>query len=147
MTTMTYSSDGLKITEMFEGVRLEAYPDPSSGGDPWTIGYGHTGQHVKKGWVSEVEAEAILDEELKETRQIVLDTVKVKLTSSQLAALTSFTFNCGGGALKALVDQPGRLNDGNYESVERLMPMYRKAGGKVRKAGCKRGMGKAMRGY
>lgn len=32
-----------------EGCRLAAYPDPLSGGDPWTIGYGHTGREVQKG--------------------------------------------------------------------------------------------------
>jgi lysozyme len=38
-----------------EGLRLEAYPDPLSGGDPWTIGYGHTGPEVRQGvvWTQE----------------------------------------------------------------------------------------------
>ena len=43
---MNYSKDGLKLTEQFEGCRLEAYPDPATGGEPWTIGYGHTGPDV-----------------------------------------------------------------------------------------------------
>ncbi len=29
-----------------EGFKLRAYPDPLSGGDPWTIGFGHTGSDV-----------------------------------------------------------------------------------------------------
>ena len=29
-----------------EGLRLHAYPDPLSGAEPWTIGYGHTGPDV-----------------------------------------------------------------------------------------------------
>lgn len=29
-----------------EGLRLRAYPDPLSGAEPWTIGYGHTGPEV-----------------------------------------------------------------------------------------------------
>jgi lysozyme len=32
----------------FEGLRQNAYPDPASGGAPWTICYGHTG-HVTPG--------------------------------------------------------------------------------------------------
>jgi lysozyme len=32
-----------------EGLELEAYPDPLSGGDPWTIGHGHTGPEVGPG--------------------------------------------------------------------------------------------------
>lgn len=32
-----------------EALRLEAYPDPLSHGEPWTIGYGHTGREVHDG--------------------------------------------------------------------------------------------------
>ena len=34
-----------------EGLRLAAYPDPLSGAEPWTIGYGHTGPEVHAGLV------------------------------------------------------------------------------------------------
>lgn len=44
-----------------EGLRLVAYPDPVSKGDPWTIGYGHTGPEVVPGLVwTEEEAERAL---------------------------------------------------------------------------------------
>ncbi|HKT54739.1 MAG TPA: glycoside hydrolase family protein [Caulobacteraceae bacterium] len=44
-----------------EGLRLEAYPDPLSGGAPWTIGYGHTGPDVTPETVwTEDQAEAAL---------------------------------------------------------------------------------------
>ena len=44
-----------------EGLRLEAYPDPLSGGEPWTIGYGHTGSEVCEGLVWTLDqAEAAL---------------------------------------------------------------------------------------
>ena len=32
----------LPLVKEFEGCRLTAYPDPESGGDPWTIGWGST---------------------------------------------------------------------------------------------------------
>ena len=45
-----------------EGCRLAAYPDPLSGGAPWTIGCGHTGSDVHPGLVwTEAEASAVLD--------------------------------------------------------------------------------------
>jgi len=75
----------------------------------------------------------LLEKELHEYKDVVLSIVKVPLTDNQLAALTSFTYNCGRGALYQLVSQEGRLNDGNYQSVSDVMPMYRMAGGKVRK--------------
>jgi lysozyme len=41
MTTKTSKAGGAFIAA-FEGVELKAYPDPGTGGDPWTIGVGHT---------------------------------------------------------------------------------------------------------
>ncbi|MEE4411931.1 lysozyme, partial [Serratia sp. C2(2)] len=32
----------LMLIKRFEGLSLQAYPDPATGGKPWTIGYGHT---------------------------------------------------------------------------------------------------------
>jgi lysozyme len=34
-----------------EGLRLHAYPDPDTGAEPWTIGYGCTGADVRAGLV------------------------------------------------------------------------------------------------
>ena len=34
-----------------EGCKLHAYPDPLSGGEPWTIGYGATGPTITKNTV------------------------------------------------------------------------------------------------
>jgi len=98
-----------------------------------TIGYGHIGKAANKRFISKKEATELLELELTATKEIVLSTVKVPLNEHQLAALTSFTFNCGRGALYSLVSQKGRLNDGNYNSIKQIMPLYRKAGGKVRK--------------
>jgi GH24 family phage-related lysozyme (muramidase) len=43
----------VKLICEFEGFEANAYPDPASGGDPWTVGYGFTtwtdGAKVKKG--------------------------------------------------------------------------------------------------
>lgn len=48
-----------------EGLRLQAYPDPLSGGAPWTIGYGHTGSDVHPGviWTLD-QAEAALERDV-----------------------------------------------------------------------------------
>ena len=119
--------DGVKH---FEGFRSKKYI--CSGGKE-TIGYGHTGPAVHKGDMSEKEASSLLERELRETQKVVESIVKVPLNSNQLAALTCFTYNCGRGALSQLVGKPGRLNDGNYDSIDEILPKYRMAGGKVRK--------------
>ena len=40
--------EGLARLKLDEGLRLKAYPDPSTGGKPWTIGYGSTGPDISK---------------------------------------------------------------------------------------------------
>ncbi len=46
---MKISLVGRELIERNEGLRLDAYPDPATGGDPWTIGYGDTGPDVVPG--------------------------------------------------------------------------------------------------
>ena len=46
---MALSPEALTLIRQWEGCRLSAYPDPASGGEPWTIGYGHTGPEVTAG--------------------------------------------------------------------------------------------------
>jgi lysozyme len=99
-----------------------------------TIGYGCTDKRiVSKGWISEKDAKALLRREVEEVRKKVQREVKVKLSENQLNALTSFTFNCGLTNLRKLVNGKNRLNSGNYKSVEKILPLYRRAGGRVRK--------------
>lgn len=117
--------DGVK---MFESFKTKPY---FCSGGRLTIGYGHTQTAQKYKSISEVEAEKLLERDLKIAREKVLTYVKVPLSDGQLACLTSFAFNCGEGSLKRLVDGNTRLNSGNYESVEKILPQYRKAGGKV----------------
>lgn len=99
-----------------------------------TIGYGCTDKSVlRKGWISEKEARALLLNEVSKVKAKVRKEVKVKLSNNQLNALTSFAFNCGMTNLRKLVNGPNRLNSGNYKSIEKILPLYRRAGGKVRK--------------
>ena len=56
---MALTPAGYRLIQSWEGCRLQAYPDPASGGAPWTIGYGHTGPEVKPGLViSQEQADA-----------------------------------------------------------------------------------------
>lgn len=55
-----------------EGLRLQAYPDPLSGGDPWTIGYGHTGPDVRRGtvWTREKAEQALVEDAERHAREL-----------------------------------------------------------------------------
>lgn len=58
------SARGLDLIKAHEGLRLDAYPDPASGGDPWTIGYGHT-QGVEPGQrITQEQADAFLRDDV-----------------------------------------------------------------------------------
>jgi len=69
----TWSQDGkqtdlaaaIALIKEFEGCHLSAYPDPLSGGEPWTIGYGTTryssGTPVQRGdKINVIEADMLL---------------------------------------------------------------------------------------
>lgn len=127
--------------KMVEGVkRFEGYyatPYICNGG-VITTGYGHTGKYAKSKYISKQKAHEILLKDLKKAENNVKKYVKVPLTHGQYACLVSFTFNCGEGNLKNLVSGKDRLNSGNYKSVERLLPLYRRANGKILKGLIKR---------
>jgi lysozyme len=92
---MQYSLDGLHLTEDSEGVRLTAYPDPGTGGYPWTIGYGHTRGVQPGDTCTQEQAEQWLREDIAEAVAAVNRLVKVPLTQHEFDALVDFTFNVG----------------------------------------------------
>jgi lysozyme len=98
---MNYSKDGLHLTETFEGLRLEAYPDPATGGEPYTIGYGHTGPEVHLGMkITQNEAEVYLQKDVLKAQHFVNNLNIPNLTQNEFDALVDFAFNCGCGNLQ-----------------------------------------------
>ena len=99
---MIYSKNGLHLTEQFEGLRLTAYPDPGTGGAPWTIGYGHTVPDVHPGLtITQQQAENLLARDIQTASDAVNRLVKYELTQEEFDALVDFTYNCGAGNLQA----------------------------------------------
>lgn len=94
------TENSINLIKTFEGYRSNAYPDPGSGGAPWTIGFGHT-KDVKRGDVCTMEeAIAWLYQEATEASLQVLNVVTVPISQNQLDALTSFVYNTGIGTFK-----------------------------------------------
>jgi lysozyme len=93
---MQISEKGLALIRQFEGLRLTAYPDPATGAQPWTIGYGHTG-NVKPGQViTQEQADAFLRQDCARFAAGVSATAG-KCTQGQFDALCSFAYNLGLG--------------------------------------------------
>lgn len=94
------SEKGIELIAHFEGLELKAYPDPGTGGDPWTIGFGATfyenGTKVKKGDIITAErAKALLSYHLRKFELTVLNKIKRPLLQRELDAAVSFCFNAG----------------------------------------------------
>ncbi len=118
---MALSPEALTLIRQREGCRLSAYPDPASGGEPWTIGYGHTGAEVRPGLtISREQAERWLKDDLAAAEAAVIRLLQppAGLSQRQREALTSFCFNVGAGAL-AESTLRRRLNGG--EPVARVL--------------------------
>lgn len=128
----TINAEGLAHIRQWEGLRLEAYRDVAG---IWTIGYGHTAAAgppaPSSGMrISEAEAVAILQRDLRQFEAAVETKVKVPLNDNQFAALVSFCFNVGAGAFgKSTLLK--KLNAGNYDAVPGELAKWVKAGGKT----------------
>lgn len=95
--------DYTALIREFEGYREEAYPDPLTGGEPWTVGYGTTkysnNRKVKPGDKLSVEkAEKELNSYVE--RRIIPKLEKSiptwgKMNDNQKAAIISFAYNLG----------------------------------------------------
>lgn len=95
---MNISDEGLSIIKSFEGLRLKAYPDPATGGDPITIGYGHTGPEVHLGLtITEDEADEFLLADLEKFEHCVEDCVGQHVSDPEFSACVSLAFNIGCG--------------------------------------------------
>lgn len=132
---MQTSPKGIALIKQFEGCSLTAYPDPGTGGAPWTIGYGWThqvdGKPVKPGMkIDQDTADRLLKTGLVSYENDVMKLVKVKLTQGQFDALVSFAYNVGSRSLSTSTLLK-KLNDGDAKGAADEFPRWNKAGGKV----------------
>jgi GH24 family phage-related lysozyme (muramidase) len=144
----TWSQDGkqtdlagaIKLIKEFEGCHLSAYPDPLSGGDPWTIGYGTTrysnGTPVKRGdMINVIEADMLLRLEIDRITDKLRTTVPHwnVMDDNQRSALVSFAYNLGAGFYgSAGFETISKcLRDRNWADVPAALELYRNPGTNV----------------
>lgn len=128
---MDWQTPALDCIKRFEGCRLVAYPDPGTGGDPWTIGWGSTGPGIKRGvrWTQE-QADAALLEHVEAVGRDVDACVRVPIASHQKAGLVSLAYNIGTGALRKST-LLRLLNEGDYKGAAGQFGRWNRAGGRV----------------
>ena len=128
---MEYSKNGLHLTESFEGLSLVSYPDPATGGEPWTIAYGHTGPDVHPGMtITQEQAEEFLMQDVQKAVQTVNSKVHTDLTQNEFESLVDFVFNVGAGnfAGSTLLR---KINAGDMEGAALEFEKWTHADGKV----------------
>ena len=130
-------ADGIAVIKQFEGCakarpdgRFEAYPDPATGGDPWTIGWGATGPGIARGtvWTQEqcdIRFETDLARYAAEVAAVLGDT---PTSQTQFDALVSFHYNTGAIARSTLAR---KHMAGDHAGAAREFERWVHAGGRV----------------
>ena len=128
---------GIALVKRFEGCarvrsdgQVEAYPDPGTGGAPWTIGWGATGRDIGPDTVwSAAECDARLERDLSRFAAEVAQALgDAPTTQSQFDALVSFHYNTGAIRRATLTR---RHKAGDYEGAAAEFARWKHAGGRV----------------
>lgn len=127
---MRTSANGLAFIRDHEGCELTAYPDPGSGGEPWTIGVGHTGGVKPGDTCTMAQAMAWLREDIQEAEAVVNRAVKVGLSQDQFDSLVSLVFNIGGGNFESSTLLK-KINAMDFDGAANEFPRWNRAAGKV----------------
>lgn len=137
--------DGIALIKRFEGCArlrrdglVEAYPDPGTGTEPWTIGWGATGLDHRTGkrigpgtvWTQE-QCDARLASDLAQYAAEVVEALEgAPTTLAQFDALVSFHYNTGAIA-RATLTRKHRAGDHAGAAAE--FARWNRAGGRVLK--------------
>ncbi len=144
---MKTGAAGKGLIKFYEECRLVAYPDPGTGGEPITIGWGTTGLVVMDNGIqvkihrgmtcTQAEADRWFEERLVQFEDDVTDLVKVPVTQNQFDALVSFAYNVGpdmdhDGIAEGLGDSTllRKLNAGDYAGAALEFKKWNRAAGK-----------------
>lgn len=107
---MNIGPDGVKLIQSFEGCArkrpdgsYDAYPDPATGGDPWTIGWGSTGADIKRGvvWTQQQCDDRFAAHVAEFAKKVEAAIGGAATTQHQFDAMVSLAYNIGMGNFSA----------------------------------------------
>lgn len=130
---MSALAHAVALVKRWEGCKLEAYPDPGTGGAPWTIGWGATGPGIAKGvrW-TQAQADDRLAQDVSRFLRGVQSVVKKPASDAQLGAMTSLAYNIGAKAF-ANSTLLRKFNAGDVAGAAAEFTRWNRAGGRVMK--------------
>ena len=138
-------SDGVALIKSFEGCArlrrdgmVEAYPDPGTGGEPWTIGWGATGPGLELGsriepgtvWTQKQCDQRLADDLKRYARDVAQAIGDAPTTQKQFDAMVSFHYNTGAISRATLTK---KHKAGDFEGAAEEFKRWNKAGGRVLK--------------
>ena len=131
------SPRGLALIQEFEGLArqrpdrlVEAYPDPGTGGAPWTIGWGATGADIAPGtvWTREQCDARLAADVARHAADVVRALGQAPTTQGQFDALVSFHYNTGAIGRATLTK---RHREGDFAAAAAEFARWNRAGGRV----------------
>jgi len=139
--SFSMSLEARGTTQEFEGCELEAYPDPKSGGEPYTIGYGHTSGVCAGDSCTQDQAADWFDEDVLWFEDVIRQEVKVPITQGIYDAMVDIVYNVGPGSsskdgiIRLKDGSPStllrKLNEGDYDGARAEYPKWCSPGSNV----------------
>lgn len=133
------SPDCIELIKRFEGCgkrlksgNLAAYPDPGTGGHPWTIGWGATGRDIQKGtiWTQSRADERLLHDIDRHAADVIRAIGDSPTGQAQFDALVSFHYNTGKIMTATLTKKHCA---GDFNGAAKEFRRWTRAGGRVLK--------------
>jgi len=126
----------LSLIKQFEGCKLTAYPDPGTGGKPWTIGWGSTtdalGKPIQPGdkWTQPQADQRLASHVAEFAAGVDKLLAGAATTPAQKGALVSLAYNVGLGNLgSSTLLKKHKASD--YDGAAAQFLVWNKAAGKV----------------
>ena len=131
---MKTSGTGVAVIQHYESCELKAYPDPATGGDPWTVGWGCTGPDICRGTtITQSEADIMFAKRLaREFEPGVTAALTKPCTQGQFDAMVCLAFNIGLGAFRVST-LVRKFNAGDIAGASQQFLRWDKAAGQSMK--------------
>ena len=131
---------GIDLIKRFEGCHLSAYPDPLTGGKPYTVGWGSTrnkggepfelGEVITQSWADELLNHQVLTSYLPPLSKIPYF---AEMSEEQVGALLSFAYNLGARfyGSEGFETISRRLRNKEWDLVDEAFLLYCNPGSNV----------------